>query len=655
MTIVGVSAPGFLGLDPARSPDIRIPIQMKPLMTPGWDDIGNRRSQWIQIFARMKPGYTVERAKASLQPLFFGILNEELKEKEMAQITPFYRDRFLKREVKMEPAATGYSQLRQSYATALYVLMGMVGLVLLIACFNVANLLIARAVARRKEIAVRLSVGASRLQLVRQLIIESLLLSFAGSIAGLVLSDWTIRGLLSFLPQDGTNLMLRAAPDERILAFDFALALLTALLFGLAPAVQSTKLDLWSTLKDVVGAVVGAGSSVHVRKALVTAQVALSFLLLAGAGLFVKSLGNLKNTQTGFHDISNLVSFQIDPALNGYDVPRIRAFSDQMLASLRSDPAVRDAAFANVSLLAGNEWDSSMSVEGHQIKDGEDMQAFMNAVSPGYFKTMGIPLLAGRDVEDRDRGDDVRVAIVNRKFATHFFGSPGAAIGRHIGFGTGPKSKLNIEIVGVVEDTLYEGPREGVHRQAFVPYAQFKFPAQLTWYVRTSIPAKHMYAQLRAELATRDASMPVYSMRTLESQLDETLGTERLIASLSTAFGLLATILAAIGLYGVMAFVVVRRTREIGLRMALGAPQRTVAWMVMQEVLILLGIGCAVGIPIAYGLTKYVSSQLFGVQPADAASAAAAVAVLTAVTACAGLIPSIRASLIDPMTALRYE
>jgi len=408
-------------------------------------------------------------------------------------------------------------------------------------------------------------------------------------------------------------------------------------------------------LKDVVGAVVGAGSSVRVRKALVTAQVALSFLLLAGAGLFVKSLGNLKNTQTGFHDISNLVSFQIDPALNGYDVPRIRALGDQMLASLRSNPAVKDAAFASTSLLAGGEWDSSMSVEGHQIKDGEDMQAFMNAVSPGYFKTMGIPLLAGRDIEDRDRGDEVRSAIVNRKFATHFFVSPGAAVGRHIGFGTGPKSKLDIEIVGVVEDTLYEGPREGVHRQAFVPYAQFKFPAQLTWYVRTTIPAKQMYGQLRAELASRDASMPVYNMRTLESQLDETLGTERLIASLSTAFGLLATILAAIGLYGVMAFVVVRRTREIGLRMALGAPQRAVAWMVMQEVLVLLAIGCAVGIPIAYGLSKYVSSQLFGVQPADAASAAAAVAVLTAVTACAGLIPSIRASLIDPMTALRYE
>ncbi|MBC7925435.1 MAG: ABC transporter permease, partial [Bryobacteraceae bacterium] len=262
MTVVGVSAAGFNGLDPSRAPDIRVPIQMKPLMTPGWDSIGDRRSQWIQIFARMKPGFTLEKAQSSLQPLFMQILNEEVKN--TPDMNAYNRDRFLKRKVRMEPAATGYSQTRESYRTALLVLMGMVVLVLVIACFNVANLLVARAVARRKEIAVRLAIGASRAQLVRQLLIESLLLSFTGGAVGLLLAVWTIRGLLSFIQQDGTSMMLRATPDMRILAFDFALALITGILFGLAPAIQSTRLDLWSTLKDVVGAVTGSGSSVNV-------------------------------------------------------------------------------------------------------------------------------------------------------------------------------------------------------------------------------------------------------------------------------------------------------------------------------------------------------------------------------------------------------
>lgn len=654
MTVVGVSAAGFHGLDPARAPDLRVPIQMKPLMTPGQDSMGDRRSQWIQMFARMKPGFTVERAQTSLQPLFIQILNEELKA--MPNTNAYWRDQFLKRAVRMEEAATGYSQTRERFRIALIVLMGMVGLVLVIACFNVANLLIARAITRRKEIAVRLAIGASRAQLIRQLLIESLLLSFTGGVLGLVLAIWTIKGLLSFLPQDGSVILLTATPDARILAFDFALAATTGIVFGLAPALQSTRLDLWTTLKDVVGAVSGTGSAVNVRKMLVTAQVALSFLLLAGAGLFVKSLGNLKNTSTGFRELSNLVSFQVNPALNGYDVPRLRVFYSQLLDKLRASPGVQEASFVSVPLLHGFEWDSSMSVEGHQIRDGEDIQAFMNSISPGYWKTMGIPLIAGRDFDRRDEGGDrYKVAIVNRKFATHYFGEPEKAIGRHLGFGSGPATKLDMEIVGVSEDTLYEGPREGVRRQAFVPNAQSRFPSSVTYYVRTGTDSRSMSNVLRSQVASLDPAMPVYEMKTLESQLDETLGTERLIAMLSAAFGVLATILAAVGLYGVMAFVVERRTKEIGLRMALGAQQGTVAWMVMREVLILLLIGCVIGIPVSLLLSQYVSTQLFGVQPTDPWTAASAVVMLTIVTVFAGLIPSVRASLIDPIRALRYE
>ncbi len=547
MTIVGVSAPGFYGLDPARSPQLRVPLQMKPLMTPGWDDLGERRSRWIQLFARMKPGYTVESAKASLEPLFRQILRYEVTLPGFNRASQYYRDRFLEMSLNVAPAAHGYSQMRQSYSAALVVLMCMVGLVLVIACANVASLLIARAAARQKEIAVRLAIGASRGVLIRQLLVESLLLSAAGAALGILFSAWTIRGLFRFLPADTTPLMLRAEPDLRILGFTVALAALTGLLFGLVPALQTTRLDLWNTLKDVVGAVAGTGGSARLRKGLVTAQVALSFLLLAGAGLFVKSLRNLKNADSGFHEPDNLVTFQLDPALNGYSVAREKAFYKQLLDNIRTVPGVKSAALAAVPLLHGWEWDSTMSVEGHQAKDGEDLSAFMNALSPGYFQTMGIPFVEGRDFDERNYGDRPTAAVVNRRFARHFFGDR-TAIGRHIGFGLGPETKLDIEIIGVVEDTLYEGPREGVHRQVFVPRLESPRPGSVACYVRTSLDSRLIFAALRNEVKKLDPAMPIYEMKTLAGQLDETLSTERLIAALSTAFGALATLLAAIGL-----------------------------------------------------------------------------------------------------------
>src|SRR5580704_14993529 len=340
MVIVGVSASGFAGLDPSNSPQIRIPMEMKPLMTPGSDDIADRRSQWIQTFARLKPGFTVQSAQASLQPLFIQILRDELTRPEMSDVSQYSRNRFLARTIRVEPAASGYSQVRESYSTALVVLMCMVGLVLLIACFNVANLLLARAIARQKEIAVRLAVGASRGQLLLQLLIESLILAIAGAAAGLFLSVTIVQALLAFLPSDGTPLMLRADPDLRILGFNAALAVVTGLLFGLAPALQAMRLDLWSTLKDVVGAITGGGGSVKLRKGLVIAQVAFSFLLLAGAGLFVKTLANLKLTDAGFRDIGNLITFQVDPSLSGYSVPQLKSFYGQALANIRAVPGV---------------------------------------------------------------------------------------------------------------------------------------------------------------------------------------------------------------------------------------------------------------------------------------------------------------------------
>jgi predicted permease len=652
MTIVGVSAEGFAGLDPAQSPQIRVPILMHRILAPEWPwlHIEDRRSRWVQVFGRLKPGYTIESAKAPLQALFAQTRAYEMTLPAARNWSAYDRQRFMQGKLLATAAAVGYSPLRNDFGKALIVLMSMVGVVLLIACANVANLLIARGVARQKEIAVRLSLGSSRGRLVRQLLVESLVLAVAGGLLGIGLGYAITRGLLAVVPAQTQPLLVSAAPDLRTLAFTFALSCATGLVFGLLPALRASRPDPWTTLKDTTGAIAGAGGSLFLRKALVVSQVALSFLLLTGAGLFVRSLQNLKATETGVA-LDNLVAFELSPALSGYDNARATLFYNELLDRLRSAPGIRSAAFAAVPILAGDEWDSSMGVEGHQVKDGEDMQAFMNAVSPGYFKTMNVPVLEGRDFRSGDATEEPRVAIVNRRFADHFF--PGrSAIGKRIGFGYGPETKLTMEIVGVVGNALYEGPREGVHRQAFLPNWGKN---SAVFYLRALTPSSSVQAMVRDEVRRLDAGVPVYGMKTLEAQLDETLLTDRLIAMLSAAFGALATLLASVGLYGVMAFLVARRTKELGIRLTLGAAPALVTWIVMREVLLLLLVGLAVGIPATYALSRYVAGQLYGVPPTDPAIAGLTVLLLAVVSATAGLIPARRAGRIDPLIALRTE
>ena len=654
MTVAGVSAAGFAGLDPTQSPQIRVPILMKEAMLPEWtwfhpDD---RRARWVQVFARLKPGYTPESAQAPLQGLFHQIREYEATLPAAAKWSAYSREQFLKGTLHVERAATGYSGLRNEFSGALMVLMGMVGLVLLIACANVANLLVARAFARQKEISVRLSLGASRGRLVRQLLVESMVLSLGGGAAGVALAFAMTKGLLALVPAEGNPLLIRPNPDGRILLFTLGVTVLTGLVFGLVPALRASRWDLWTSLKDTVGSIAGpAGGSWFLRKGLIAAQVALSFLLLFGAGLFVRSLQNLRTTDPGFREMDNLVTFQLSPALIGYDAPRVVHFYQELLDNLRAVPGIRSAGLATVPVLHGWEWDNRMSVEGHQAKDGEDMQAFMNSVSPGYFQTMGLPLVEGRDFNSLDVKKDPKVAIVNRRFARHFFGER-SAVGRHIGSGGGPDVKLDTEIVGVAADSLYEGPREGVRRQVFIPNWG---NASAAFYARTSVGSETAYKAVRSEVRKLDASLPVYELKTLEAQLDQTLLTERLIALLSAGFGMLATLLAAVGLYGIMASVVARRTKELGVRLALGAQRSSVIWLVMKEVLLLLVIGLGVGVPSGLALGHLVASQLFGVQPRDPAIAAATIALLAVVSAAAGMIPARRASRIDPILALRFE
>jgi predicted permease len=658
MEIVGVSAAGFAGVDPAQSPHMRIPLLMLPVLPTDGEKLSDRRTQWLHAFARLAPGFTVKSASAALQPLFRQSQEVESSDPEFSKLSPYDRSLFFKRTLTVETGSTGYSTMREMFSTALIVLMCMAGLILLVACSNVASLMLSRAAARQKEIAVRLAIGAGRRTLIRSLLVESLMLAGAGVILGLILSEASIRALLAMMPNENTITMLHAHPDTRVLLFSGVVALATGLLFGLAPALQGTRLDVSSTLKDA--AIVSGGRSTRTRKILVSAQVALSFLLLVGAGLFAKTLYNLKNTDTGMHNIQNLVTFSVDPRGARYSGPTAQAFYKNALAEIRSTPGIASAAFSVVPLLNGYEWSGTIIVVGHQAKDGEDMIASNNIISPGYFKTMGISLLSGRDFDDDDRNkgqsmDQIpSVCIVNRNFAEHFFGSVQDAVGHyaHNFLRENPKFR----IVGVVENSMYRSPRED-HDHREIYFAEYEAPMalQASFYVRTSAESKALFPTLRATIANLDPSLPVMNVKTVDTQLDEVLNTERLIASLSVVFGIVATALAALGLYGVVAFSVASRTKEIGIRMALGARQTSVLWLILRETMILVTIGIAIGVPVAYILSRYVTSQLYGVSPTDAATGLAALAILAAVAALSGFFPAHRASTIDPLIALRHE
>ncbi len=663
-TIIGVSQAGFEGLDIGAVANVRVPAMLKAQVTPNWDDMDNRRSRWVNVFGRLKPGVTIEQAKATLQPFFHGVLEQEVLMPAFSTTSSYTREQFLTGTMDVLPAAQGRSPLRQQLSQPLWLLLGIVSGVLLIACANVASLLIARASARQKEIAVRLALGASRGRIVGQLLVESVVLASAGGLLGLALASWTTRFLIGFLPTTGTPHMISGAIDARMLAFNFALSLATGLLFGLVPALRSTRPSLAPTLKDQVGAVVGGSGGVRLRKALVVAQVTIPILLLIGAGLFIRSLRNLRQLDLGLKT-SNLIAFNVAPGLSGYAPVRSKQFIQQLVDRVNALPGVTSTAVAQMGLLEGNEWDSSMSVEGYEAKPGENMNPYCNAVSPGYFKTMGIGLLTGRDFDSRDvrfqaadsnanAPPPYTVAVVNESYAKHYFGDRGP-IGRHIGFGTNPGTKTPIEIVGIVKDAKYTGVRDDIPRQVFFSFMENDFAGGGVIYVRTIGQPESALGSIRQAMQQLDANIPMYNPRTLEAQADQSLLNERLIATLSTAFGVLATVLAVIGLYGVMAFTVARRTREIGVRMALGAVQGDVVWLVMREVVVLVGSGLVLGLAAAWGLNRLVGSQLYGVTANDPMTIAAAAAVLSAVALLAGYVPARRATRVNPVLALRYE
>jgi len=664
LTVIGVAQAGFDGVELGHSPKLFIPIMMQPQMViVPMEMLKDRRSRWVNAFGRLKRGVTRAQAQASLQPFMHSMLENEVRESAFAHASAYDREQFLKCWIDVLPGSQGRSYVRQELSTPLWVLMATTGLVLLIACANLANLLLARAANRQKEIAVRLAVGASRGRIVSQLLTETLCLSGLGGLAGLAFAFWADRALMAiYLPADSGGLSISTSPDVRILLFTLVVTIVTGLFFGLVPALKTTKPDIGKTLKDQAGAVVGGHG--RLRKSLVVAQVALSLLLLIGAGLFLRTLKNLSNLGPGF-PVERLIGFNLDPSLAGYTPERMKTFYQQLTDSLGSIPGVQSVGLASMRILEDDEWDSSMTVEGYNpAKPDDRAEPYMNQISANYFATLGVPIVAGRDftpddsreVKNGPQPDDwtPTTVMINQEFARRYF--PGQnPIGRHLGFGIDPGTHTDMEIIGVVRDIKYTNLRDEIPPQAFIPYYGSHFLGGMTVYLRTTFDPNQLMPIVRGKLRDLDPSVPLHAMRTTEAQISNSLTMERMIASLSTVFGFLATLLATIGLYGVMAYTVAQRSREIGIRMALGADRRRVLWMVMRDVLVLISLGVAAGVPAALALGRVVQSQLYGLKAHDPLTLALATAGLAMVACAAGYLPAHRASRLDPMVALRYE
>ena len=652
MTVIGVTRAGFQGIEVGNSSDLYVPLAMQETICPNWGGpvLSKRRVMWLSAMARLKPGVSLEQAKASVNVLYRQVLRDELAE--MTPRSEKFKAEFPKKTLELLPGARGTSDLRGQSQTTLLVLMGMVGLVLLIACANVANLLLARASARQREVAVRLAMGASRGRLIRQFLVESIVLSVFGGLLGLVFSSWTANLLLQADPGRDAARVFSADPDLRVAGFAMALSLLTGIVFGLVPALQATRPDLFPTLKSEGGNLASGSRAFRFRKGLVIAQVALSLLLLIGAGLFSRSLMNLKNLDPGFK-ADRVVAFTVDPSLNGYGDARKNELYKRIQDDIAAEPGVSDVSMAELGLLAGNDSSSTVQVEGYTSKEDEDMNPNFNGVGPGFFQTLGIPLRSGREFTEQDAAGAPKVAIVNEVFAKYFFGGEDP-IGRRIGLSRDGKD-LDIAIVGLVRDGKASNLKEKPRRMVYRPYAQDTGVGDMTYYVRTAAEPGALGSRLRKIVAAADPNLPITEMKTLRVQIAESLFVERMVASLSAAFGFLATLLAALGLYGVMSYAVTLRTREIGIRMALGAERSTVLGLVLKEVALLAGIGVVVGLPGGYGLGRLVESQLFGLTARDPLTFGLATLALLLSAFLAGYIPASRAARVDPMVALRYE
>lgn len=644
-TIIGVTPPEFFGTTVGQSPDLWIPLSMEKQVSPGWNGLDDKWFESLYILARLKPGVTDAQAEANVDWLARQIWHDYAG----LVLTKDQQQSLERVHIPLTPAARGISRLRFQFSVPLQILMAIVCIVLLIACANIANLLLARATARQREIAVRRAIGAGRGRLFRQMLTESLLIAVLGGALGILLASWATHALLAMVSTGPELLPLNVTPDARVLAFTFLISLVTAVLFGTAPALRVIKVDLTPALKDGRTAV-PAGGRRGLAKALIVSQVALSLGLLIGAGLFLRSLVNLANVETGF-DKQNVLLFGIDPVDSGYKIDsRLVSLYQQIEQRLSALPGVRAASISFFTFNQGG-WSTGISVQG-KAQDPNSPNVTHNVVGPGYFAAMGIPLLVGRVLGPEDTASSPKVAVINETMAREFFPSR-SPIGGHFSIGDDPNDQ-DMEVIGVVRDAKYVDLQEEPTPAAYYPYTQHIGP-YCDLEVRYSGDPRAIIPEVRRAVADVDRRVPVHYQKTLAQQVDQSIVSQSLVARLSVFFGLMAMLLACIGIYGLMSHAVTRRRNEIGVRIALGAGASEVLRMVMGESLVLVGFGLIIGLPVALVAEQLVTKLLFGIKPTDPISMAVAAAVLVSFAIAAAYLPARKASRVDPLVALRYE
>ncbi|MSV30160.1 MAG: ABC transporter permease [Bryobacterales bacterium] len=650
MVIAGVAARRFKGILPGNTPDLYVPISMKRVITPTFEGLEDLRMRWLNLFARVKPGFTPEKAQAATSAIYRAIL--EAYAPRMGIGGGRARDEFLNHRVELKPASQGINSLRRQWEKPLVVLMAMAGLILLIACANVAGLMLARASGRQREIAIRLALGAKRRTLVKQLLVEGLTLALAGGALGLLVAHWSAYALIHLLPGDSAGTWLTATLDWRLVGFNLALCLTSALLCALIPALQATRSGVAETLKGHATGVASGGGQARLRKVVVTAQLSLSLLLVVAAGLFSSSLGHLMNVDLGFRS-ERLLQFSLDASISRPKLPAALAFYQEVIDRLAQPGDVSGVGAAAGGPFSGGDRGGNLTVEGYDAKPEEYVGSSLVAASPGFFRTMGIPLRAGREFTARDNASAPKVVVVNEAFVKRYFKGRDP-LGRRLMFGASNKPDLDREIVGVVSDFRKE-VRKPAKEALYFPYAQWETPERLTFYVRANGDEGRQSAAIRQLVRSLDPGVPVRDLKATAVRVRDSIYGDRLIALLSVAFGTLATVLAALGIYGLVAHSVARRTAEIGIRMALGARSSDVLRLVLKEAVRMAAVGITIGLAGAVALGRLVESQLFGMKGADPSILAGAAALLAAIVLLAALLPAKRAAAINPVTALKYE